>query len=282
MSGTGSTRKSQAQAQAPSQMERITLTPEMATELLDGNTLNRPISDVHVNRIANQISAGKWRFNGDTIKIAADRRVLDGQHRCWAVIEARTAIDTIIVRNIEPEAFSTIDTLRKPRSGADILSLCGAERHRHAIAQTLIWLIRWQEGIQNFKEPSRRVENADIENAYGFHKEAVTYAVEKVGKLRRVGNVALLAFLFYIISNRDSAIAERMVDTLYDPSRLPVSDPFYQLRRYFLAREMVKNPLTTIALTIKAANAAKRGRQVENLQWKTIGRGAEKFPELFS
>ena len=257
------------------------LTPEMARELLEGNSLNRPISDGHVNRLAAQIAAGKWRFNGDTIKISSDLRVLDGQHRCWAVIESNTAVETIIVRDIEPDAFATIDTLRKTRSGADILSLCGAERHRRHIAQALVWLIHWQRGIQQFKEPSHRVENADIEEAYGLHKEAITFAVEKASKLRKVGNVPLLAFLYYIISNRDGAIAERMMETLYDPSRRSAVDPFYQLRRYF-GSDTVKQPLTTIALTIKAANAAKRGKSIENLQWKTVGRGAEKFPELFA
>ena len=62
-------------------LEVITLTPEMATELLELNKHNRPLSDGHVRRIAAQIQEGKWKFNGDTIKIAVDHSVLDGQHR---------------------------------------------------------------------------------------------------------------------------------------------------------------------------------------------------------
>ncbi len=95
----------------------ITLTPEMAMSLLEANQNNRPLNHQHVDRIANQITKGKWKFNGDTIKLATNRDVLDGQHRLWAVVEAKQPIETAIIYDIEPEAFATIDTLRKPRSG---------------------------------------------------------------------------------------------------------------------------------------------------------------------
>src|SRR5690606_5321337 len=77
--------------------EKIVLTPDTAVRLLERNTLNRPLSDQHVKRIASQISAGKWRFNGDTIKLSECGDVLDGQHRLWAVIEAKKPVETLIV-----------------------------------------------------------------------------------------------------------------------------------------------------------------------------------------
>lgn len=64
----------------------LTVTPEMAAKLLEHNKWNRPLNDLHVHRIKNQILKGKWQFNGDTIKVSADGDVLDGQHRLWAVI----------------------------------------------------------------------------------------------------------------------------------------------------------------------------------------------------
>ena len=59
-------------------LETIVLTPSRASELLEHNKINRPIIDSHVARLDRQIVLGKWRFNGDTIKISDDGDVLDG------------------------------------------------------------------------------------------------------------------------------------------------------------------------------------------------------------
>jgi len=81
----------------------IMLTPEKAMEMLDRNKNNRPLSDSHVQRIAGQIRAGKWIFNGDTIKISDDGEVVDGQHRLWACIESKKPIETVIVYGVPRE-----------------------------------------------------------------------------------------------------------------------------------------------------------------------------------
>ncbi len=150
--------------------EIITLTAALATRLLEHNTLNRPLSDRHVQRISRQIITGKWKFNGDTIKVAKGGDVLDGQHRLWAVIEAKKSVKTIIVYEIEPDAFSTIDTIRRMRSGGDVLALSGVTQYRVPIATALAWMLRWQQGVlESFKAPQNRIENSDIEKAFSGH-----------------------------------------------------------------------------------------------------------------
>jgi len=75
-------------ATAPGQRSQLTL--------IDG-TLVLLMGATRVERIAKQIRQGKWKYNGDTIKIAATGDVLDGQHRLWAIIESKTAVETVIV-----------------------------------------------------------------------------------------------------------------------------------------------------------------------------------------
>lgn len=258
----------------------ITLTPELATELLEHNGNNRPLSDVHVARIANQIRAGKWRFNGDTIKIAESNNILDGQHRLWAVIEAKTPIETIIVYGIEEDAFATIDTLRKPRSGSDILALKGLRLYGTATATALQWLLRWQRKcLLDYRAPKNRIENSDVEAAFE-NNPAMVQAVQRAMKLRSVANASIMGFLYYVVSCRNPEIAERMLTTLEDPSKIAMSDPFFRLRTYFTATHKVKDPIMTIALSIKAANAAKKGARLERLNWKNQGDRPEPFPTL--
>ncbi len=253
----------------------------MAAQLLDHNTLNRPLNDQHVKRIANQIISGRWKYNGDTIKLSSKRNVLDGQHRLWAVMEAKIPIETIIVYGIEEEAFATIDTLRKPRSGADVLALKGATRHRAYTSAALQWLLRWQRGtLETYRSPQNRIENSDIEMMYESNK-GIEKAIERVAKLRGLANPSLVAFFYYVLANRSPELAERMVFTLENPAGVAMNDPFFRLRMYFSSdHSKLKDPIVTIALMVKAANAAYHNREVKALNWRNQGTSPEPFPKL--
>ncbi|BCH20141.1 hypothetical protein [Mesorhizobium sp. L-2-11] len=266
---------------APAQIERVTLTPEMAFDLLNHNQQNRPLQDRHVNRIASQIMAGKWKFNGDTIKISDTGDVLDGQHRLFAVIEAKTAVETVIIRGVARDAFSTIDTIRAVRSGADVLAINGASRYRTTISSALMWLIRWQRGcLPKFRDPRNKIENSDIEAAWAAHPD-MEKAVERAMQLRGLGNPAVFAFVYYVMGNLNEAVAERMMETLEDPAGVPIDDPFYALRAWLLSENRKRRePLDCVAVIIKAANAAAKGRKVKVLSWKQSGQSAEAFPTL--
>lgn len=258
----------------------VTLTVEDASYLLEANKANRPLNQQHVNRIAAQIRDGKWRFNGDTIKISSTNDVLDGQHRLWAVIEAKMPIQTIVVRGIQPEAFATIDTLRKPRSGSDVLALLGVTNNRSTISVALQWLLRWQrKTLTEYKAPVNRIENSDVEQAYRDNP-GIARAAERAHKLRGIGNPGLIAFFYYVLTNRNPDLAERMIHTLENPAGVGVNDPFFRLRQYFISDYTRKDGLVTIALMIKASNAAAEGREVKALTWRNQGAVPEPFPTL--
>lgn len=263
------------------QFQRITLTPELATELLERNTLNRPLSDQHVSRIARQIKAGKWRFNGDTIKIADTNDILDGQHRLWAVIESKVPVETILVRGIERDAFATIDTLRKPRSGSDILTLNGAHQYRQIISSAIPWLIRWQRGtLIDYKAPKNRIENSDIEDAYKTHG-GIVLAAERASKLKSIVTPGILTFFYYAVVNRNAVLAERMMRTLEHPTSVGFDDPFFVLRAQLMnGRNGRIGTLVIIAWMIKAMNAAFRGQTLKVLNWRNQGERPEPFPVL--
>lgn len=260
---------------------RIRMTPAMAQQLLESNQLNRPLAPGHAERIAGQIKAGKWRFNGDTIKISKTGDVLDGQHRLWAIIESDTPVDTIVIFGIDRDAFATIDTIRKPRSLGDTVALAGQAKYRSVIGAALSWHIRWRKGfIETYRAPKNRIENSDIEVALADHP-GIVRAVERAQSVRRVANVALVAFLYYVVVNRNEELAERMISTLADPAGVSVNDPFYLLRQFFLAdHHKKKDPVVTIAIAIKAINAAASNRRIQVLNWRHQGKSPETFPDL--
>ena len=263
-------------------VEQRIITPEMADKLLTHNRNNRPISDQHVRRITEQILAGKWKMNGDTIKISDTKNVLDGQHRLWAIVYAKMPVESLVVEGIPEDSFDTMDTIRRGRTGADVIALQGASIGRGTIAGAIMWLLRIQRGtVPDYRRPENRIENSDIRSAFLTHGKGLERARERTSRLTGLGSKPLLTAMFYWLTNRDAFLAERMVATLENPSKTSLNDPFFRLREYFVGRRDANmDPLVTIAVIIKAANLAKRGEECKMLRWQGQGNHPEAFPVL--
>ena len=99
------------------------ITPRIAAELLTQNSINRPMSVSHVRRLAESMKRGEWDLNGTTIKVSTSGRLLDGQHRLTACVDAGVPFDSLVVYGLEDEAFATIDQGAKSRKISDVLSI---------------------------------------------------------------------------------------------------------------------------------------------------------------
>lgn len=87
----------------------VTITPDIATKLLENNQNNRPINLTRVKALAQDMLIGKWEVNGETIKIYEDGTLADGQHRLSACVMSGVPFQTYIVRNLHKEVLPTID-----------------------------------------------------------------------------------------------------------------------------------------------------------------------------
>lgn len=104
--------------------EVVTLTPQMAHELLAHNTNNRSLRNREVERYARDIISGNWQLTGEPIQIDWNGNLLNGQHRCNAVIMANKAIEVFIIRGLNPASQSVIDVAVK-RTAVDALRWAG-------------------------------------------------------------------------------------------------------------------------------------------------------------
>lgn len=93
-----------------------TITPESAQRLLRENSHNRPLNTKRVRRLATIIKEGRWRLNGDTVKVDKKSRLLDGQHRLHAVIQSDRPIQTLLVTGLDPSVFDTSEIQRDLKS----------------------------------------------------------------------------------------------------------------------------------------------------------------------
>ena len=156
---------SQVETRVTAQVEEIT--PEYAAQLLELNDHNRKISNSNILTISGAIERGEWEVNGQPIIVDKEGRLMDGQHRLMAVQRTNKPILSVVVKGVEPEVFTTIDT-GKVRKGGDTLSIaCGLEN-----PTTMANLIRKHQGYLECRMTSpRRLSNQQILNLYREREE---------------------------------------------------------------------------------------------------------------
>lgn len=103
-----------------------TVTPELAEEWLGKNLANRGIRSRVIDGYARDMKNGAWQLTGEPIKFSHNGRLLDGQHRLCAVIEAGSAVRMLIVRGLPDSAQSVMDSGAK-RTASDALRLRGEQ-----------------------------------------------------------------------------------------------------------------------------------------------------------
>lgn len=113
------------------EMRRIT--PEMAKTMLERNTENRHVRRSHIKSIADAITRGEWKVTHQGIAFAKDGRLLDGQHRLSAIIDADQPVMMMVSWDVEEEAFFALDQGLK-RAPSDIL---GVPQRLAAVARLL-------------------------------------------------------------------------------------------------------------------------------------------------
>lgn len=103
-------------------MRKMTITPNIARQMLEKNVGNRPVSKDTVEHYARLMQNGEWSVTPDAIGFDITGRLINGQHRLMAIIKSNTAQTFFVVDNLPWNAFSVTDEGRK-RSASDILSI---------------------------------------------------------------------------------------------------------------------------------------------------------------
>jgi len=262
-----------------SELEEMTITPELARRWLDNGAKNVPLRNVIVADYARQIQEEKWEFNGESIKFDVNDQLIDGQHRLQAVIRADKPIRSVVVRGLPPTSFQTIDRGRKRTTG-DTFALLGIGNANH-IASSLNILWRYEQGIWHrggYPHPT----TAELVELLGRHPSLPSFipAGRRCLKLLRPSLTTTLAYLF---SQRDETLAETFFDGLAEGTDLHIEEPVRLLRERLFTNRASKSRLQqreVLALVIKAWNLTRAGARSRNLRWRAAGDSPEPFPSI--
>lgn len=255
----------------------VMITPDMAEVVLTDRGPNRHVAASVINKYARDMAAGRWRLNGQTIKIASDGRLLDGQHRLEAAKKAKRPFPAIIVEGLSSDIFSSLDIGRR-RAMSDVLRERG-EINTIILASSLRWLWMIQNGVVLAANSSPT--NSELLDLLKRHAD-IRASLRHVAAIRDIMGSGIAAALHRTFADADSARANEFFDRLIDGVQLAENSPILRLRERLLKARAVNRvrlpEAERLAISIKAWNAYRQGRPVQLLIWRNKGTAREPLP----
>ncbi len=141
------------------------ITPSIAKAYLDSNPSNRRISKPMVLRYANDMMNGKWKEDtGETMKFSKSGRLLDGQHRLYAVVKANVTICFHVAFNVDESSFDVIDT-GKGRNATDCFTIAGIKSY-NKIPSIISYYNLLEQGKRQGQQLNIHATNAKLLEQY--------------------------------------------------------------------------------------------------------------------
>lgn len=261
-----------------------TITVAKAKSLLANNKANRPINDSNLKVIEMEMKRSNFESTGESIKVAIDGTLLDGQHRLMAIVNTSMPQKMLIVRGLDKNAFKYIDTGRK-RTAADVL---GIEKIKNPtqIATMVKFIMNFKRGQyisatqSQTKRASSAITNSDVSDFVAKNltslNDSYPFGYAKENKLLPCG---LLASLHYILKGISQIEADDFCWKVAKGENLTKENPIYLLRQKLLNdirsnRKMSKTE--RLALVLKAWNLYRGKKKVSILKWESV---REAFPK---
>jgi hypothetical protein len=259
----------------------VTVTPDMAVEILDRNAINRPIRWGRVAQYEQDIKQGRWEMTGEGIKLDADGNLLDGQHRLLACVAAERPFTTFVTVNIAQSAQGYMDS-GLARTVGDNLGMAG---EKNAVVLAAAGRIGYtvDNGLLFRDRKTWRVSHAGIYDWIEKNPD-IRRSVELVstGRSKRTWlKASVQAYCHFAFARLDVDQADEFISrlgTLNDVSSgspiLTLSD---RLNKIHTAGQKVDIP-ELLSITFRAWNAWREGRTLARIPLATAG--TKKLPDL--
>lgn len=259
------------------------VTPAIAKIWLKKNTANRPPTKSAVNHYAREMSLGRWRLTGDSIKFDVKGRLIDGQNRLMACIQSGCSFETLVVRGIESKAFNVLDQ-GVMRNAAHAFARDGKKNYvQLAAAVRLIWLVSRNKKVQYGKKLSID-DSYKILKQYPLLESACEMSTSWYHKNKTSPfSLSVVSGFMSLCCDGSGGSLARAVN-FWKPAvtgeGLESNSPQSKLRTKLLSAKLKGQPLgrdMVNALVIKAWNAYAHGEELQVLRFDPA---VEKMPVL--
>ena len=176
--------------------ETVTITPSVAQAWLSMNANNRKRQPRFVRQYARDMKDGGWRLTGDSIKFDVNNRLIDGQHRLAACVEADRPFQSLVIYNLPVGTQDVIDT-GKSRSSQDVLAIHGVQ-NATSIASAIKLLVNEKRGISNVGGQAT-ITHSELLAALDRHPNIVQY-VSPIRTFPRGISTPTVGYIRYVAS----------------------------------------------------------------------------------
>jgi hypothetical protein len=263
----------------------VTITPALADEWLKRvPETQRSVRDDAVERFKKDMLGGRWATDYSPYRFDKHGKLIDGQHRLWAIVEANVILtEQAVVFGMDPNDYETLDQGTK-RTFADTLKYYGYTNT--LLLSALTYRYWYWKKSQDMRKGNVKPVQHELLPLVRAHEDEMSAAL-KVGS-RITGHVKPItnsvASLCFMLCNRvDEGDAKEFFDRLIDGQGLIDGDPIYALRNRWAPNAAKKRDKTPDwvqgAHILKAWNYYRDGKQVELLSWRAGGAKPEPFPQ---
>jgi len=257
------------------------ISPAQAASLFEQRAKNRPLKEHRAQVIANEILAGAWRPNGETIVFDDKGRPIDCQHRLRACVLANKPIEAYCVFGIPAKFFASFDQ-GSARAGCDIAALMDFS-NATTIAAVARLAIEYTDGTIA-KTGQGKLSTERLRVYMDRNRDRLTNAVSAAMKHRN-GIVKLIpishaAFAYYMNAEAHAPQAETFLERLSTGAGLKKGDSlllFRQRMTDIIGEKHKLRQTDKLALIIKTWNAFLADKTIAVLRWKS---DVEAFPRF--
>ena len=262
-------------------IERVLVTPKMAAKLLQNNDKNRSIKAAVVEKYVKEMNNGHWREDtAETIKIAKDGRLLDGQHRLAAIVKAGKSFHFHIASEMESDVFDVLDTGSKRRA-SDVFHISGIKYDKTLPSIISAWYAITEGRSTTTTKVSNRPSNSELLEFYNDNQQFWEHVAEKARHwYRQFGKIitpAMFGAFYAHFHIKDADMAMQFMQAIADGISPPhISAVLFRNKMIENHTSIRKLPIgIKDALIIKAWNAYRSGQQLKKL---TFDPSREDFP----
>lgn len=263
---------------------KVKIDANKARELLALNTRNRRLSRKLVEKYAADMTAGRWPYNGDPIRVSVSNVLLDGQHRLQAIIDCGLTIEAELIEGLPDDVAMTIDGGRK-RSSADVLNMLdGSSMLTTSMAACARSTLNYLAGYSMSNVQSTPAVVTLI-HAHPDIIKCVTLAREA----DRVTTISSLSAVLFL-GTREVTMekrAQQFVEPLKHGEGLNAGDPRLALRNGFLNARMRSgsasrsiDPRWAFTTVTQCWNAFVTGREIAYTKVLSIKDGKAAYPDV--
>lgn len=250
-----------------------TVSPGLASVLLERNPDNRNIRRTKVLQYEADMRGCRWSFNGEPIIISKEGLINDGQHRLRALVEANVCVPMLFVFGVEREARLTVDQ-GAARSASDYLGMEGVENSAAAatIARLVIAIERERHARLYRENDVTNIEVRRRVKADSKIGEAAHYAMSNYKHTQPFAAPGVIGTAFYLLSEVHPADAKEYMDQVCLGEELRRDSPAYAVRDALLRLGRTRGP--KLEVIFRGWVAHREGRPLK------IAKDLGHFPEL--